>query len=130
MPRTPLTTSAQRRILVVDDDESVLAGLVATLERDGHAVAVAQTGDAAFEALARTTFDLVITDLKMPGVSGLEVVDRVCKTHAAAKVVVISGYPTRTAAEEAMRRGADDFLLKPVHSSRLLQTVAQQLGSE
>ena len=117
------------KILVVDDDEIVLEGLCATLERDGYDVAVARSGYAAVGELGRNRFGLVITDLMMPGLSGIGVLERVRQLAPQTPVVVLSGYPRRNLADEALRKGANEFLVKPVDYIRLRQTVRSLLGA-
>ena len=113
----PEADAPRHRILVVDDDEMVLQGLSASLERDGYRVSVQRSGDAAVQRLSRDRFDLVITDVMMPGLSGIGVLERVRAMSPDTNVVVLSGYPRRDLAEEAMRKGADEFLVKPVNTS-------------
>ena len=115
-------------ILIVDDDDIVLVGLRATLERDGYDVVVARSGYAAVDALSSRRFELVITDLMMPGLSGIGVLEQVRKVSPGTRVVVLSGYPRRSAADEALRRGADEFLLKPIDYAQLRETVHAQMG--
>lgn len=118
-----------RRILLVDDDEIVLQGLMSALERDGFEVVRAENGYEAVDALARSRFALVITDLKMPGLSGIGVLERARRVSPETRVVVLSGFPSRDAADEALRKGADEFLVKPVDYARLRETVDLQLGA-
>ena len=117
------------KILVVDDDEIVLAGLCATLEGDGYEVATAPSGYAAVAELSRDRFDLVITDLMMPGLSGIGLLERVRAEWPETPVIVLSGYPRRNLADEALRKGADEFLVKPVDYGQLRKSVRALLGS-
>jgi DNA-binding NtrC family response regulator len=117
-----------RSILIVDDDDIVLVGLRATLKRDGYDVVVARSGYAAVDALARQHFGLVITDLMMPGLSGIGVLEEALRLSPETRVVVLSGYPRRSAADEALRKGAAAFLLKPIDHARLRETVDAQMS--
>ncbi len=114
-------------ILIVDDDDIVLVGLCAMLERDGYDVVVARSGYAAVDALSNRRFELVITDLMMPGLSGIDVLEQVHRVAPGTRVVVLSGYPRRSVADEALRRGADEFLLKPIDYAQLRETVHAQM---
>jgi two-component system response regulator PilR (NtrC family) len=101
------------RILVVDDERSMREFLRILLEGDGHRITEADSGEAAFERLAEDEFDLVITDLKMEGLDGLDVVGRTKETQPNAQVIVMTAFATTETAVEAMRRGAYDYVLKP-----------------
>lgn len=102
------------RILVVDDDPSVREFLVDALTHAGHSVAAADGGGRAIEVFRAGEFDLVITDIVMPGVSGIEVLQAV-KGHAAATdVLVITAFPDLEIALEALRKGAHDLITKPI----------------
>jgi DNA-binding NtrC family response regulator len=128
---TPHTrTTGRQRILVVDDDAIVLAGLRATLEREGYDVEVSRSGYAAIDALSPGRFALVITDVMMPGLSGLELLERVRELAPETHVVVLSGYPRRELADDALEKGAAEFLVKPVDSERLRTTVRALLIGE
>ena len=126
----PTHTTGHPRILVVDDDEIVLAGLRATLGREGYGVEVSRSGYAAIDALSSGRFALVITDVMMPGLSGLELLERVRELAPETHIVVLSGYPRRELADEALKKGAAEFLVKPVVSERLRRTVRALLTGE
>ncbi|MEW6516180.1 MAG: sigma-54 dependent transcriptional regulator [candidate division FCPU426 bacterium] len=116
------------RILVVEDEANIREVLLRSLQERGHAVTAAGDGTAALEAVGREEFDLVLTDLKLPGISGLELLDHIKEhTHDTA-VMLMTAYGSVENAVEAMKRGADDYLVKPfrleeveVKIDRLLQ---------
>lgn len=114
-------------ILIVEDDEIVAMGLSAALGRDGFSTVVSGNGREALAVLARDHFALVLTDLRMPGVCGLEVLAAAQRRRPAPPVVVMSGFPSRDAADEARRRGAAVFLVKPVDYPRLRGVVERYL---
>lgn len=114
-------------ILIVEDDEIVALGLSAALRRDGFSTVVHGDGRAAVASLDRERFALVLTDLRMPGVCGFEVLAAAQRCRPAPPVVVMSGYPSRDAAEEARRRGAAVFLVKPIDYPRLRGVVERYL---
>jgi two-component system response regulator PilR (NtrC family) len=101
------------RVLVVDDEQSMREFLSIALERDGHSVEVAENGTAALEKLARESFDLVITDLRLGDFSGLEILQKVRSTDADTEVIVITAYATAENAIKAMKAGAYDYITKP-----------------
>jgi DNA-binding NtrC family response regulator len=115
LPDRPADTTAQApaRVLVVDDELQV-AQLIARKARQlGHVVDVATSVDEALEILARERFDVVLTDMMMPGRSGLDLIEHVRAEDPGIPVVVITGQATIDSAMEAIRRGAYDYLSKP-----------------
>ncbi len=106
-------------IVLIDDEPAVRDTLGEHLEEEGHRVRTAGGGEAGLFLLEEEPADLVITDLKMPGISGLEVLRRVRERWPATEVVLITGYGTLDDAVEALRHGAYDFLLKPVRLAQL-----------
>jgi len=117
-------------ILLVDDDIVVLAALSNLLRHFGYVVAGASNSKAAMDYITsgRSRFDLMITDLAMPGIDGAEFVVAVKKTFPEVPVIVITGYAERCTAEEAQRFGAFAYLAKPLHTPLLISTIEQALG--
>ncbi len=101
------------RILVVDDESIVGKRLKPILEKSGYQVDVCESGTAALERLAEKTFDIVVTDVRMDDVDGLQVLARVLATSPSTKVIIITGYATVELAREALTKGAFDFIAKP-----------------
>jgi DNA-binding NtrC family response regulator len=115
------------RLLVVDDEKNIREGLAASLEMDGYEVVTALDGNAGLKRFGRGDIDLVITDLKMPGLSGEELLRHVCTESPGIPVIVLTGHGTVENAVEAMRQGAWDFLTKPVNLDHLSQLVKRAL---
>jgi two-component system response regulator FlrC len=111
------------RLLVVDDDEGLRSFLDAALSREGHDVTLAVDGADALRRLDAAGFDLVLTDLKMPGVDGLQVLQHVLAEHPGTQVILLTAHGSIETAVEAMKAGACDFLQKPVGSPRELRMV-------
>jgi two-component system cell cycle response regulator len=107
------------RILVVDDDESVCLVLKRVLQGAGHDVGVARNGQEAIDTLRSQSFDLIITDLKMPGIDGLEVLEKAKELDPLSEVIVITGYASVDSAVEVMRLGAYDYITKPFNLDRI-----------
>jgi DNA-binding NtrC family response regulator len=107
------------RLLVVDDDIQMLSALEAALRHKGHTVETASNGIDAASKLENSTVQAVITDLRMPGMDGLELLHHVRRTKPALPVIVLSAYGTVPTAVDAMKAGATDFLLKPFSHSVL-----------
>ena len=119
--------SRQANILVIDDEESMRDSCQQTLSRDGNRVEVAEDGSRGLAMLERESFDLVILDLKMPGLSGMEVLKKIRERDPEAMVIVITGYATVESAVEAMKRGAYDFIPKPFTPGSLRVIVRRAL---
>lgn len=116
------------RILVVEDRDSLRRMLDHALSGEGHEVETVASGEAALELLARRQYDLVLTDLKLPGQSGIEVLRQSRQLNPGLPVVVLTAYGTVHTAVEAMKEGAIDFLEKPVEIDDLFQLVAKVAG--
>ena len=106
-------------ILVVDDKDSVRKMLSETLLAEGHEVETAKNGHTAIEKARQGRFDVVLTDLKMPEMDGLEVLARIKEADPLAAVIVMTAYGTIEDAVTAMKQGAYDFLTKPFDPARL-----------
>ncbi|MFQ3547203.1 MAG: sigma-54 dependent transcriptional regulator [Termitinemataceae bacterium] len=115
------------RLLVVDDEKNIREGLAAALEMDGYEVIVAADGDEAYKRFQKGDIDLVITDLRMPGLSGEELLRRINTESPGVPVIVLTGHGTVETAVEAMRNGAYDFLTKPLNLDRLSLLVKRAL---
>ncbi|MDZ7269755.1 MAG: sigma-54 dependent transcriptional regulator [candidate division KSB1 bacterium] len=107
------------RVLIVDDEARMCAVLKAALEPEGYAVTTATSGTAAINALDTHAFDLVLTDLRMEGPDGLQVLDFVKRRHPACDVILMTAYATAQTAVEAMKRGAYDYIIKPFELDEL-----------
>ena len=102
-----------RRVLLVDDDEDMTSMLARHLETEDMAVVTATGGRAALKALESQQFDVVVTDLVMDEVGGLEVLSRAGRCRPAPRVILMTAFGTLETAVEAMRQGAHDYLTKP-----------------
>ncbi len=114
-------------ILIVDDEESIGDALKQVFEYEGHRVRVARNGPDALAMVEDPPPDVVFLDVKMPGMDGLEVLDRIRAEDPQALVVMISGHGTIDTAVDATRKGAYDFLEKPLDTDRLLVTLRNAL---
>jgi two-component system KDP operon response regulator KdpE len=115
------------RILLVDDERTARLSLAEILRMEGYDVVVADGGKAAVLFLRARDFDVVLCDLKMPEVDGLDVL-AVCRQHRpATEFILLTAYGTMDTAVEALRRGASDYLLKPALPETILQSVRKML---
>ena len=115
-------------ILVVDDESEMRSALSHALTRNGFSVESAASGTEALVKIKKDPFSLVITDLKMPEMSGMEVLGAVKKLNPGIPVIVITAYGSIHNAVEAMQAGAADYLLKPFSFETLEATVKKVLG--
>ena len=111
------------KILVVDDEESMREGCIQTLTEEGYKALAAENGNCGLEMAKGESFDLVILDLRMPGLHGLDVLKTLRDDNPDIVVIVITGYATIESAVEAMKRGAYDFLPKPFTPEALIEIV-------
>ncbi|MGC9196303.1 MAG: sigma-54-dependent transcriptional regulator [Syntrophobacteraceae bacterium] len=111
--------SEKIRILVVDDELIIRESLVGWLKRAGHQVAAASGGRQALEMLSGSEYDLVFLDIRMPDLSGLEALKAIKTAYRHILVVMITAYASIETAIEAMKSGADDFLMKPFQAEQL-----------
>jgi two-component system nitrogen regulation response regulator NtrX len=114
---------ARARILIVDDDPAIRGSLERILDYEDYDVRAAENGPQALEFLKERRFDLALFDIKMPGMDGLELLERTKKTQPDLVCIMVSGHGTVQTAVEATKLGAFDFLEKPPDRDRLLLTI-------
>jgi len=110
---------AGTKILIVDDELVMRESLAGWLERDGHIIETAQSGEEALSKLKATRFDILLVDIKMEGISGLEVLKKVKADDPDVAIVMITAYGAISTAIEAIKNGAYDYLLKPFDPNEL-----------
>lgn len=106
-------------ILIIDDEQNIREGLGASFEMDGYNVKLASNGKDGLSLISKGDIDLVITDLRMPGISGEDVLRKVTSETPGIPVIVLTGHGSIDAAVDAMRNGAYDFLTKPLNLDQL-----------
>ena len=128
-PRSRTSAIVERpRVLVVDDEEGIRDLLSKTLELADYEVHLAADGRSALERLRVTPYDLLITDLRMPGVDGLTVIREARRLKSDIPVIIITGYSTEATAIEAIDVGVQGYLTKPFRVPRVLNAAAKALG--
>ncbi len=118
---------ATARILVADDEESIRDLCARVLTRAGYAVKTVPSGEDAVRTLAEAAFDLLISDIRMPGMSGLEVLERTKTAYPHIRVVLITGFGTPQILSRGQLPGADRILTKPFSPAELLAAVRENL---
>jgi DNA-binding response OmpR family regulator len=116
------------KILVVDDEELIRSSLDDILRLEGYEVVAVGSGEAALTMLQRETFDLMLLDLKMPGIDGMDVFRAAVKISPDTKIVLLTGHGSLESAIDALRQGAHDYILKPAPSGEILSSVARGLA--
>jgi excisionase family DNA binding protein len=128
-PSTPARTGSERpRILVVDDESSIRDLLSKTLALAEYDVDTASDGRSALERLRLYPYDLLIADLKMPGLDGLSVIREAKRLKTDLPVIIITGYSSETAAIEAVNLGVSGYLTKPFRVPQVLAAAAKAMG--
>jgi DNA-binding NtrC family response regulator len=112
------------RVLIVDDEEELVSALVERLNLRGFAASGVTTGADALAFLEREECDVVLLDVKMPGLGGLEVIRRIKEEHPGLEVVLLTGHGSVRSVEEGMALGAFDYLMKPVKIDNLVRVLS------
>jgi nitrogen regulation protein NR(I) len=116
---------SQPKILLIEDDASIVGGLKKELQVEGYEVAVAERGDTGLAQAKEQPFDVVITDLKLPGLSGLKLVEQLHASKPKLPIILMTAFGTTDTAIEAIKQGAYEYLLKPFDMAELLDLVAK-----
>jgi excisionase family DNA binding protein len=129
-PTLPARGGARRRphVLVVDDEASIRGLLAKTLALADYEVETAVDGSAAVDRLRVAPVDLLVTDLKMPGVDGLALIREARRLYPALPVIIITAYSSEASAIEAINIGVSAYLTKPFRIAKILSSAAQALG--
>lgn len=112
-------------VLIIDDEESIRHMVTVVLKKAGYTVKAVENGEAAIKELLTGTFDLVITDVRMPRLGGLELLDELERREIDTTVIVMSAFGSRELAIDAIQRGAYDYIDKPFKNDELLLTLAK-----
>ena len=120
---------AKYDVLIVDDDEATRNGLRELLALNGFSVDTAQDGSQALDTIHRDDVGVVLLDVRLPGMSGLDVLARCADERRPAKIVVVTGIDTPETVLSALRQHAHDFLPKPIDPARLIETVRRALAA-
>jgi len=116
------------RILIVDDEKAVRESLEEILNMEDYQVDTVSSGEKALEVINDEDYNLVLLDLKMPGVDGVEVMRQISRYAPETKVIILTGHGTLESAIEALRSGAEDYMLKPYEPSAILDSIGRALS--
>jgi len=123
------TTRNATRILIMEDDETVAKGVAMVLSDGNYSVKVANDGQAAIDAFKEEDFNLLIADIRLPDMNGMDVIKQVQRQTPDTKFIVITGFVSTSVAVDAMNTGVADFLPKPFSEGQLMKSVHTTLGS-
>lgn len=113
------------QVLVVDDEGAIRYSVSKTLQRIGYEVEEASSGEEALEMLAKRDYDVILTDIRMPGLTGVDLLKRIKDISPDGIVILMTGYASLGTAVESLRLGAHDYLIKPSSSQDIRQSVAR-----
>ncbi|MBI5631936.1 MAG: response regulator [Nitrospirae bacterium] len=116
------------RILIVEDEDTLCASLQRVFRRDGYEADIADSAETAFGILENNRYDLIITDIILPGISGIELISRYKEQNPGQKVIIMTAYASLQTAVDALRVGASDFIVKPVMHDELKRMVKKALS--
>jgi DNA-binding response OmpR family regulator len=116
------------KILVVDDEPTVRESLDEILRLEGYQVVSVESGDLAIKTMQNETFDLILLDLKMPGMDGIDVMRLATKIAPDTKIILLTGHGSMESAVEALRHSAHDYLIKPIPTRELLTSVERAIA--
>lgn len=116
------------RILIIEDDEEMRSLLEDFLKEEGYKAVSADNGPEAFHKMAQGSFDLLITDIRMPGLNGLDILSAVKKFQSQLPVLVITAFGGQEVYRRSMARGADGYLEKPIHFHKLKSLIHELIS--
>lgn len=114
-------------ILIMEDDLNVAKGLKMILDEEGYDVDLQETGYGAMDAMGKYEYDLLMADLRLPDIDGMQVVKNVKETRPETEVIVMTGYATSSLAVDAMKLGANDFIAKPFTAEQIKSAIKDAL---
>jgi len=115
------------RLLIVEDEDTLCQSLQRVFTKEGYEVDIADSAESAFKLLEVKSYDLIITDIILPGISGIELLTKYRKTNPAQKVIIITAYASLVTAVEAIKAGACDFIIKPLMHDEMKRVVRNAL---
>ena len=124
------TGNGKKRILITEDDEEMRSLLKDFFEEEGFETDSVSNGVDALQKLAKGRFDLIITDIRMPGLTGLDILPGIKKLHPDASVIVITAFGNEEVYRRSFERGATAYLEKPIHFSKLKELIHEMVSTK
>ena len=118
------------RILIVDDDESIREVLTSILTDEGYVVEAVDTGEKAVKATHEKFYNLALIDIRLPDIEGTKLLTKLKDTVPKMRKIIITGYPTLQNAIEAVNKGADAYIIKPIDMEETLKVIREQLQKQ
>lgn len=118
------------RLLIVEDEDTLCESLQRVFQREGYEVDIADSAESAFTLLEEKSYDLIITDIILPGISGIELLVKYRKKNPSQKVIVITAFASLASAVEAIKAGACDFIVKPLMHDEMKKAVRSALDKQ
>lgn len=125
-----LKNTRKSRILIVDDEKMTCNNLERALSREGYTIHTAMSGEKAVEMLNAHCFDIIMTDLKMENIDGLQVLEKAREKNSQTEVIIFTGYATVPTAVKAMQKGSSEFLSKPLNLEEVRRVIAQAVAKK
>ena len=122
-----VTTLEGKRILLVDDDETILVPFQPILQDEGYQVDTASNGREALEKAREMEYQMVISDIKLPDIQGIEVAKKIRELNRNTRLIIITGFPNLADSLETIDLGIDEILIKPIKPDELLRAVKESL---
>ncbi len=124
-----MVETGKKRILVIEDDEEMRSLLSEFLNDEGYETDSADNGLEAYRRLVRELFDLIITDVRMPGLSGLDILPRMRRLQPKALIIMITAFGSEEVCHKAYERGATVYLEKPIHLENLKELIQRMVST-
>ena len=125
-----LTEHDKKRIMIIEDDAEMRSLLIEFLGEDGYQVDSAETGSEALSKITKEVFDLIVTDIRMPGLTGLDILSSIKKHQPQVSIIVITAFGNEEVYRRSMERGASAYLEKPVCFNKLGALIHEMVGSK
>ena len=116
------------RILLIDDDKNFTKIFSSILEGEGYETIIAHTGAEALEILEDNFFAILIIDIRLPDIDGIELISKINKTDPDMRKIILTGNPSLDNVQQALKKGAHDYLIKPVSLDKIKETIKEQIA--
>lgn len=125
-----VTPMKNERLLIVEDEDTLCQSLQRVFLKEGYQVDRAESAESAFQLLEERSYALLITDIILPGISGIELLTKYRRQNPSQKVIIMTAYASLSTAMEAIKAGADDFIIKPIIHDEMKRAVRNVLDKQ